>query len=292
MKKLILFALILLQNNVTNTFQAELNHTINQVKEEIEDACAICLDVLGNDQKNYKLSCNHTFHHECIDSWIKDNPSCPICRKSIDQQEYSRFNVSLKTLKEDKWNVTVKSNRIKISKDNKLFNLNDLISFDGLDGKISKLDLSKLNLKKLPFLQETFIKDLNVSNNPHINIAKRLPLSLQKLTMRNCKLLHIPNNISDSLIIILDVSNNKGIRIDQNSLPTTLEKLFIRDCDLTEIPDLSQCNSLTEINVSNNLGISIDPKKMPPNLETLDISSCGPQTNVQAQKIKNINIRR
>lgn len=29
------------------------------------------------------LICGHTFHRDCIDEWIKFDPSCPTCRQSI-----------------------------------------------------------------------------------------------------------------------------------------------------------------------------------------------------------------
>ena len=27
--------------------------------------------------------CGHTFHHECIIPWLKNQPNCPICSKSM-----------------------------------------------------------------------------------------------------------------------------------------------------------------------------------------------------------------
>ena len=44
--------------------------------------CIICLDKLS--EKPIKTtSCMHIFHEECIDNWIKNNTSCPICRNTI-----------------------------------------------------------------------------------------------------------------------------------------------------------------------------------------------------------------
>lgn len=51
----------------------------------IEDTqCAVCL---GDYQINEKLQqlpvCGHTFHMECIDKWLANNTTCPLCRTSL-----------------------------------------------------------------------------------------------------------------------------------------------------------------------------------------------------------------
>ena len=59
--------------------------------------CSICLDeieelepsentfLVENKTKKYKnaksLACGHIYHKNCINSWMKTNPSCPYCRK-------------------------------------------------------------------------------------------------------------------------------------------------------------------------------------------------------------------
>lgn len=45
--------------------------------------CSICLEelVIGTDAK--KLACNHAFHQECVDPWLKIRSVCPNCKKSI-----------------------------------------------------------------------------------------------------------------------------------------------------------------------------------------------------------------
>ena len=41
--------------------------------------CCICLDnILENNI--YKTSCNHIFHHTCLQKWFEKKKSCPYCR--------------------------------------------------------------------------------------------------------------------------------------------------------------------------------------------------------------------
>lgn len=45
--------------------------------------CAICLgDYKGNHLLRQLPDCNHLFHFKCIDTWLRLNPSCPVCRTS------------------------------------------------------------------------------------------------------------------------------------------------------------------------------------------------------------------
>ena len=45
--------------------------------------CAVCLENFKNGDKCRLLpSCRHSFHSQCIDSWLLKTPICPICRTS------------------------------------------------------------------------------------------------------------------------------------------------------------------------------------------------------------------
>ena len=46
-----------------------------------KDICCICLDKLNNNIKI--LPCDHKYHIDCLNLWIRSNPTCPICRASI-----------------------------------------------------------------------------------------------------------------------------------------------------------------------------------------------------------------
>lgn len=47
--------------------------------DDEEHLCCICLEELASEVVCY-LPCSHYFHDECIDEWIIDAMSCPLCR--------------------------------------------------------------------------------------------------------------------------------------------------------------------------------------------------------------------
>ena len=48
-------------------------------KDETID-CSICLDKIKNGDKIRALACNHCFHTVCIDKWISESTTCPLCK--------------------------------------------------------------------------------------------------------------------------------------------------------------------------------------------------------------------
>lgn len=51
--------------------------------DDSEIKCLVCQCEYEKNEKLRRLPCNHTFHAECVDQWLKTNDSCPYCRKSI-----------------------------------------------------------------------------------------------------------------------------------------------------------------------------------------------------------------
>ena len=45
------------------------------------DTCSVCIDKFIPDDICRELKCSHLFHKDCIDHWLSDNISCPVCRK-------------------------------------------------------------------------------------------------------------------------------------------------------------------------------------------------------------------
>lgn len=55
--------------------------------ETLDDECSICFDKIKKRQKFRALPCSnvkqHCFHTKCIDQWLKNNTSCPVCRAEV-----------------------------------------------------------------------------------------------------------------------------------------------------------------------------------------------------------------
>ncbi|PRP77883.1 hypothetical protein PROFUN_08557 [Planoprotostelium fungivorum] len=59
------------------------------VKIETEGiTCAVCLEDLSVGEMSSRLPCNHHYHKECIDKWLKTKKHCPVCNKSVDPSDH------------------------------------------------------------------------------------------------------------------------------------------------------------------------------------------------------------
>jgi hypothetical protein len=45
--------------------------------------CSICLDTIDENTTNRALNCGHIYHFQCINTWIKHNSICPLCKSYI-----------------------------------------------------------------------------------------------------------------------------------------------------------------------------------------------------------------
>lgn len=50
---------------------------------ETTDACSICLDPLCSSPIR-EMKCGHSFHQRCIDRWVQNQATCPMCRDPIE----------------------------------------------------------------------------------------------------------------------------------------------------------------------------------------------------------------
>nr|XP_018686490.1 PREDICTED: E3 ubiquitin-protein ligase ATL23-like isoform X2 [Musa acuminata subsp. malaccensis] len=49
--------------------------------------CPVCLENFEvGDSCKLLPSCSHSFHAQCLDTWLLQRPSCPVCRTSVDGQ--------------------------------------------------------------------------------------------------------------------------------------------------------------------------------------------------------------
>ncbi|KAK2886493.1 E3 ubiquitin-protein ligase RNF6 [Channa argus] len=50
---------------------------------EMGHACSVCINEYAQGNKLRRLPCSHEFHIHCIDRWLSENNTCPICRQPI-----------------------------------------------------------------------------------------------------------------------------------------------------------------------------------------------------------------
>ena len=45
------------------------------------DQCSICLETIKkNDIRSQCVKCNNCFHKKCLDTWLQNHNTCPLCR--------------------------------------------------------------------------------------------------------------------------------------------------------------------------------------------------------------------
>ena len=53
------------------------------VQNNDNTTCCVCLSVIAPKAKLTRLRCGHNFHRDCIDTAVKYNNSCPLCRQFV-----------------------------------------------------------------------------------------------------------------------------------------------------------------------------------------------------------------
>lgn len=66
---------------------------INSMKDSNTCECSICMGEFQVGTIVKKLPpCNHTFHCDCIDSWLRLHNTCPICRSEVQVNSSAPYN--------------------------------------------------------------------------------------------------------------------------------------------------------------------------------------------------------
>ncbi|KAK7276411.1 hypothetical protein RIF29_17550 [Crotalaria pallida] len=68
---------------------------LHQASKDQDSACecCICLSAFRDGEKLKKLpGCEHCFHCECVDKWLMNHSSCPLCRASLKLDVDSSFS--------------------------------------------------------------------------------------------------------------------------------------------------------------------------------------------------------
>eukprot|EP01038_Epipyxis_sp_PR26KG_P016225 gene16225-22080_t len=60
-----------------------------------DHTCPICLNEMAVGDQARSFRCNHIFHKQCVDEWLRVNASCPTCRKLVFGDAPSSQSISL-----------------------------------------------------------------------------------------------------------------------------------------------------------------------------------------------------
>ncbi|WCJ22408.1 RING/U-box superfamily protein [Euphorbia peplus] len=70
-------------NTIESYKKVTLGESMRLPEGRSDNTCAICLsEYHSQDIVRCIPECNHFFHVDCIDEWLRLNNSCPVCRKS------------------------------------------------------------------------------------------------------------------------------------------------------------------------------------------------------------------
>ena len=50
------------------------------------EQCAVCMDEFEVGRKLMQLDCKHEFCQECVEGWLADHNTCPVCRKVFENE--------------------------------------------------------------------------------------------------------------------------------------------------------------------------------------------------------------
>lgn len=72
------------RNNEISNKQSEnkLKLPVMIVKNDDEE-CSICCEKYKHNDQVCVSHCKHSFHYTCLNNWVEQNSSCPLCRKNI-----------------------------------------------------------------------------------------------------------------------------------------------------------------------------------------------------------------
>ena len=64
--------------------------------ETKDSNCSVCMSTFESNDIVKLTNCNHMFHVDCLNDWIENNHSCPICRGDLGDYEIRDKNIVIK----------------------------------------------------------------------------------------------------------------------------------------------------------------------------------------------------
>lgn len=228
--------------------------------EPTANTCSICLQEMLPAERTKTLSCEginmHTFHTDCIDEWLTNNNTCPVCNKPVLASERPPAPQNLK-----------------IDGDNTLqFYIRD----GSFNRPIKDLTIKYCSLERLPAGLTSIHGSLEIINCPNFTSLGDLADVNGHLTIVDCPIQTLPASLT---------AVGKGLQIINCPLTslggiTNVTSLYISNCPITSLEGITT--------ITNELSISNCPQltRLPAGLTTLQedfsISNCPQLTRFPA----------
>ena len=68
----------------SNGCSEDFIRNLPQKDEGKESDCYICLEKCKDGAESVQLPCKHAFDRPCIENWLRENDTCPVCRIKLD----------------------------------------------------------------------------------------------------------------------------------------------------------------------------------------------------------------
>ncbi|KAF7822440.1 E3 ubiquitin-protein ligase RING1-like [Senna tora] len=70
---------------ITTVIYQPPSHASDTTTDE-QTECIICLATYESGDRLKVLPCNHRFHGDCLEKWLTDHATCPLCRYNLPNQ--------------------------------------------------------------------------------------------------------------------------------------------------------------------------------------------------------------
>ena len=80
----------MISNRLANGRAKEILDTLDNAthtSEDSESECVICMLPFKKGDEKVKTACDHTYHRGCLEKWIPQKATCPMCREPLAEDE-------------------------------------------------------------------------------------------------------------------------------------------------------------------------------------------------------------
>lgn len=181
----------------------ETTITSDDLIEENNKECLICLDEHALGGKAVKLPCGHIYHRDCVVEWLRKQGSCPVCRYEVESSD-TVFEIGRKKRMQASRKMRMRKDELKAKKVSELRNIAHQLSIN-ISGCIDKSEITDIMIASGKF---DFTEGVPVQN---IDEA-----AFQSMSVRELRQLLLSFGISDEGM--LDKGELRGALVESGRI--------------------------------------------------------------------------